>query len=83
MKISFSQYFTSHSGPPVVANGEKSQFSQAQLYQLRCQIVAYKLLARQEPVPKQLMAATQGKQKQQQQGFLLIYFIFVLIEVLK
>jgi len=52
----------------VVANGEKSQFSQAQLYQLRCQIVAYKLLARQEPVPKQLMAATQGKQKQQQQG---------------
>jgi len=50
----------------VVANGEKSQFNQSQLYQLRCQIVAYKLLARQEPVPKQLMAATQGKNKQQQ-----------------
>ena len=69
----------------MVANGEKSQFNQAQLYQLRCQIVAYKLLARQEPVPKQLMAATQGKQKQQQQGFIdkFYWFFLVLIEVLK
>uniref|UniRef100_H2YVT1 Transcription activator BRG1 n=1 Tax=Ciona savignyi TaxID=51511 RepID=H2YVT1_CIOSA len=38
-----------------------SSFSQVQLYQLRAQIVAYKMLARQQPVPEQLMMATVGK----------------------
>ena len=44
-----------------------SKFNKSQLYQMRCQIIAYKLLAMQEPVPKGLMEATQGKNNQQQQ----------------
>ena len=50
-----------------MGNSEKSKFSESQLYQMRCQVIAYKLLAMQEPVPKGLMEATQGKNNQQQQ----------------
>lgn len=51
-------------------HSSQSAFTSPQLYQLRCQIVAYKLLSRQEPVPKPLMLATMGKRpnnNQQQQ----------------
>ena len=50
-----------------MGNSEKSKFSESQLYQMRCQVIAYKLLAMQEPVPKGLMEAAQGKNNQQQQ----------------
>nr|CAB3266379.1 probable global transcription activator SNF2L2 [Phallusia mammillata] len=42
-------------------SGQNPSFSNTQLYQLRAQIVAYKMLARQQIVPEQLMQATLGK----------------------
>jgi len=56
--------------PESSQHNSQSAFTSPQLYQLRCQIVAYKLLSRQEPVPKPLMLATMGKRpnnNQQQQ----------------
>ena len=40
---------------------EPTSFSSLQLFQLRAQILAYKMLARQQVVPDQLMQATHGK----------------------
>uniref|UniRef100_A0A3Q2Y493 SWI/SNF related BAF chromatin remodeling complex subunit ATPase 2 n=1 Tax=Hippocampus comes TaxID=109280 RepID=A0A3Q2Y493_HIPCM len=51
-----------------------SAFSQAQLQQLRAQILAYKVLGRGQPLPENLQLAVQGKRSlptmQQQQVFL-------------
>ncbi|XP_027529427.1 transcription activator BRG1-like, partial [Neopelma chrysocephalum] len=41
--------------------GAASPFNAAQLHQLRAQIMAYKLLARGQPLPEHLQVAVQGK----------------------
>lgn len=50
-------------GPPVAAGGAggPTPFNQNQLHQLRAQIMAYKMLARSQPLPEHLQMAVQGK----------------------
>lgn len=51
-------------GDPQVMNQPNrgpSPFSPAQLHQLRAQILAYKMLARGQPLPENLQLAVQGK----------------------
>ncbi|XP_039271733.2 SWI/SNF-related matrix-associated actin-dependent regulator of chromatin subfamily A member 2-like isoform X2 [Styela clava] len=43
--------------------GTQVAFSNPQLYQLRAQIMAYKMLARQQGIPHQLLQATSGKRQ--------------------
>lgn len=54
------------------ANRGPSPFSPVQLHQLRAQILAYKMLARGQPLPENLQLAVQGKRTlpgiQQQQA---------------
>ncbi|XP_071245426.1 transcription activator BRG1 isoform X2 [Salvelinus alpinus] len=50
------------SGPgPVGPGGGPTPFNQNQLHQLRAQIMAYKMLARGQPIPDHLQMAVQGK----------------------
>lgn len=53
-------------GPPGAAGGPggaggPTPFNQNQLHQLRAQIMAYKMLARSQPLPEHLQMAVQGK----------------------
>lgn len=50
----------SGSDSPALGRGP-SPFNAAQLHQLRAQIMAYKLLARGQPLPEHLQVAVQGK----------------------
>ena len=60
------------SGPGGVGPGGPTPFNQNQLHQLRAQIMAYKMLARSQPLPDHLQMAVQGKRPmpgmQQQTG---------------
>lgn len=49
-----------NAGGPAVAGGA-TPFNQNQLHQLRAQIMAYKMLARGQPLPDHLQMAVQGK----------------------
>lgn len=51
----------SGSGPGGVGPGGPTPFNQNQLHQLRAQIMAYKMLARSQPLPDHLQMAVQGK----------------------
>ena len=46
---------------PGGAPGGPTPFNQNQLHQLRAQIMAYKMLARSQPLPEHLQMAVQGK----------------------
>ena len=51
----------SDSGPPGQQQAGMSPFTNTQLHQLRAQIMAYKLLARSQPIPDNLRMAVEGK----------------------
>lgn len=48
-------------GGPGGGPGSPTPFNQNQLHQLRAQIMAYKMLARSQPLPEHLQMAVQGK----------------------
>ena len=58
-----SQQQQQQQGPPSAGGmgDQPSHFSQTQLHQLRAQIMAYKLLARNQPIPETLKMAVEGK----------------------